>query len=57
MPAVHVLKKGRMVRLLILDSGGRITIPKEIREQFKGYGFTIDIIDGKIVLDPVKLEG
>jgi len=43
-------------KLQLFDRNGRVYIPKEIRDQFKGCGFWISIEDGKIVLDPIKLE-
>jgi len=43
-------------RLQKFDRIGRIYIPKEIRDQFKGHVFFITVVDGKIVLDPIKIE-
>ena len=38
------------------DRNGRIYIPKKIRDQFKDQVFFISVVDGKIVLDPIKIE-
>jgi bifunctional DNA-binding transcriptional regulator/antitoxin component of YhaV-PrlF toxin-antitoxin module len=43
-------------KLQAFDSLGRIYIPKHIRDQFRDCRFYIDVINGKIVLDPVKIE-
>jgi len=43
--------------VLIPDERGRITIPKDILEKYKGCGFILEEEDGKLLLDPVKLEG
>jgi len=43
-------------RLQIFDRAGKIYIPKDIRDQFRGYVFYITINNGKIVLDPIKIE-
>ena len=43
-------------KLQTFDKTGKIYIPKEIRKQFDGYYFYITIKDGKIVLDPIKVE-
>lgn len=43
-------------KLQAFDSLGRIYIPKHIRDQFHDCRFYIEVIDGKIVLDPVKIE-
>jgi len=43
-------------KLQAFDSLGRIYIPKHIRDQFRDCRFYIDVVDGKIVLDPVKIE-
>jgi len=47
---------GQKRRLKRFDSNGKIYIPKFVRELFKGYYFSIEVVDGKIVLDPVKIE-
>lgn len=39
-----------------IDPYGKIYIPSFIRRLFRGYRFFILIEDGKIVLDPVKVE-
>lgn len=46
-------KKRKLVRF---NSNGAIYFPKLIREIFKGYYFTIEVSEGKIILDPVKME-
>jgi AbrB family looped-hinge helix DNA binding protein len=43
-------------RIQTFDRNGRVYIPKEIREQFRGCYFYITVEDGKIVLDPIKIE-
>jgi bifunctional DNA-binding transcriptional regulator/antitoxin component of YhaV-PrlF toxin-antitoxin module len=43
-------------KLQTFDSLGRIYIPKHIRDRFRDCRFYIDVIDDKIVLDPVKIE-
>jgi len=48
--------RGKIGVLLEMDSKGRIVIPKEIREKYKGCKFWIEEIDGKIILDPIKIE-
>jgi len=46
----------KKAKLQTFDKMGRIYIPKEIREQFKGCYFWIEVVDGKIVLDPIKVD-
>lgn len=43
-------------KLQAFDSLGRIYIPKHIRDQFHDCRFYIEVINGKIVLDPVRIE-
>ena len=43
-------------KLQAFDSLGRIYIPKHIRNQFHDCRFYVEVVDGKIVLDPVKIE-
>jgi bifunctional DNA-binding transcriptional regulator/antitoxin component of YhaV-PrlF toxin-antitoxin module len=43
-------------KLQAFDSLGRIYIPKHIRDQFHDCRFYIEVVDGKIILDPVKIE-
>jgi hypothetical protein len=49
--ALEELKK-----LQTFDKLGKIYIPKHIRDQFPDCRFYVTIVDGKIVLDPVKIE-
>jgi len=39
-----------------IDEKGRIYIPKDIRKQFRDCYFYITVENGKIVLDPVKID-
>jgi len=50
------LKKRMGPHLQSFNKEGRIYIPKVIRDEFKGYAFYIHIVEGKIVLDPVKIK-
>lgn len=43
-----------MEQVLEISERGQITIPKKIRNQFKGQFVTIQIIDNQIVLTPVQ---
>lgn len=43
-------------RLQGFDSRGRIYIPKFVRSLFRGYRFVILVENGKIVLDPIKID-
>ncbi len=43
-------------KLVTFNSNGAIYFPKLIREIFKGCYFTIEVSEGKIILDPVKFE-
>ncbi|WP_290726039.1 hypothetical protein [Archaeoglobus sp.] len=43
-------------KLVTFNSNGAIYFPKLIREIFKGYHFAIEVSEGKIVLDPVRVE-
>jgi len=43
-------------KLVKIDKYGRIYIPKVIRDFFQGYRFFVLVSDGKIILDPIKLE-
>lgn len=38
------------------DKMGKIYIPVEIRKKFEGCYFYVMEVDGKIVLDPIKIE-
>ena len=49
-------KIGKKRKLVTFNSNGAIYFPKLIREIFKGYYFTIEVSEGKIVLDPVKVD-
>jgi len=51
MEALEELKK-----LQAFDSLGRIYIPKHIRDQFRDCRFYVTVVEGKIILDPVKIE-
>jgi len=60
----HIVKINRktmktleeLKKLQAFDSLGRIYIPKHIRDQFRDCRFYVTVVDGKIVLDPVKIE-
>lgn len=39
-----------------IDKSGKIYIPSLIRKLFKGYLFFVLVENGKIILDPVKIE-
>jgi hypothetical protein len=57
----HVLKVNKkamkvLKKLQTFDKIGKIYIPKQIRDKFPDCQFYIEIVDGKIVLDPVKIE-
>jgi len=43
-------------KLQKFDKLGKIYIPKSIRDQFPNCRFYVALIDGKIILDPVKIE-
>ncbi|RLI73858.1 hypothetical protein DRP04_15320, partial [Archaeoglobales archaeon] len=47
---------GKKTKLKRFDSNGKIYIPKFVRELFRGCYFAIEVVDGKIVLDPIKIE-
>ena len=49
-------KIGKRRKLRTFDSNGKIYFPKFIRELFKDCYFTIEVSEGKITLDPVKLD-
>jgi len=51
-----VLKEGKIVPVVKLQKGGRITIPKEILKQISADHFAIELVDNRIVLEPMKLE-
>ncbi len=46
----------RRLKLVKIGKDGKIYIPKIFRELFKGYRFAIMVEEGKIILDPVKVE-
>jgi len=48
-------KWGRQ-RLVKFDASGRIYIPKLIRKLFRDCYFHIEVQNGKIILNPVKLD-
>jgi len=60
----HVLRVNRKMlkkleelkKLQKFDKLGKIYIPKHIRDQFHDCRFYVAVVDGKIVLDPVKIE-
>ncbi|MEM4566572.1 MAG: hypothetical protein QXD49_08260 [Archaeoglobaceae archaeon] len=39
------------------DKRGKIYVPALIRKLFRGHRFAVYVESGKIVLDPVKIEG
>lgn len=43
-------------KLQVFDKNGKVYIPKEIREQFSNCVFWVDVENGKIMLDPIKVE-
>ena len=47
---------GKKRKLVTFNSNGAIYFPKLIREIFKGYYFTIEVSEGRIILDPVRIE-
>jgi len=47
---------GEKKKLQFFHKDGRIYIPKEIRSQFEGCAFWVDVEDRKIVLNPVEIE-
>jgi len=61
---IHVLKVNRKMlkeleelrKLQKFDKLGKIYIPKHIRDQFRDCRFYVAVVNGKIVLDPVKIE-
>lgn len=56
MGAKTKLVNGKVVPVVRLQSRGRINIPKEILDQVSADHFAIEVVDGKIVLEPLKLE-
>jgi len=50
------LANGKVVPVVRLQSRGRINIPKEILEQISADHFAIEVVNGKIVLEPLKLK-
>lgn len=56
MGAKKKLVNGKVVPVVKLQSKGRINLPKEILKQISADHFAIEIIDGKIILEPLKLE-
>jgi hypothetical protein len=52
--AVETLKE--LEELQAFDKAGKIYIPKHIRDQFSNCRFYVAVVEGKIVLDPVKIE-
>lgn len=46
----------RSKRLLKIDKSGKIYIPKVVRDLFKGYRFFLIVENGKLTLDPVKVD-
>jgi bifunctional DNA-binding transcriptional regulator/antitoxin component of YhaV-PrlF toxin-antitoxin module len=53
---LEALKEFKKLKLQKFDKLGKIYIPKHIRDQFRDCRFYVDVVDGKIVLDPVKIE-
>jgi hypothetical protein len=47
-------KQGR--KLVKFDRNGKIYFPALYRKIFRGYRFYLELADGKIVLDPIKLD-
>jgi len=43
-------------KLQKFDKLGKIYIPKHIRDQFRDCRFYVTVVEGKIILDPVKIE-
>ena len=44
-------------KLYKFDKHGKIYVPAFIRKLFHGYRFAVYVESGKIVFDPVKIEG
>jgi hypothetical protein len=49
-----VSKRGQ--KLLKFDKNGKIYIPSLVRKIFRDCHFYLEIENGKIILDPIKLE-
>ncbi len=43
-------------RYIVRINRGRIKLPKEILEQYKNHEFVLEVVDGKIILDPIKID-
>lgn len=50
-------RQGRTTKLVDFDKYGRIYFPAPIRRFFRGYKFSVVVSEGKIVLDPVEVDG
>ncbi|MEM0503328.1 MAG: hypothetical protein QXT58_01310 [Archaeoglobaceae archaeon] len=44
------------LRLYKFDKRGKIYVPSLFRRLFHGYRFAVYVEDGKIVLDPIKID-
>jgi len=48
--------RGKRVLIISIDEKGRITLPEEIRKEISADAFVVEIVDGKIWLDPIHIE-
>ena len=53
---IKVSKFAKKQKLRTFDKYGRIYFPSFIRGIYAGYYFSIQIENGKIVLDPIKID-
>uniref|UniRef100_A0A7V3ZWS3 SpoVT-AbrB domain-containing protein n=1 Tax=candidate division WOR-3 bacterium TaxID=2052148 RepID=A0A7V3ZWS3_UNCW3 len=53
---LSLIGKGKKEYLQTFDRTGRIYIPKEVRDQFPDCVFYITVSEGKIVLNPIKIN-
>lgn len=43
-------------RLVRIDKYGKVYIPRPIQKLYRGYRFCVMVENGKIILDPVKID-
>lgn len=43
-------------KLIRIDNSGKLYVPAFIRKLFEGYRFYLYVENGKIILDPVKID-
>ena len=49
-----IISKGKICYIVEIDRTGKIYLPSDVRKALGADAFVLEVVDGKVVLDPVK---